>query len=178
MADKLLIRLFSLDDTACEWALVDEQGQLSTAVNQGSLIDAQPQAANKQVILIIPGEDVLLQTVTVPVNSPSKALQAIPYMLEDSFSDDVDTLHFALGSRIAEGQFPLAVIARERMETLRGWLDEAGLNNVLAVPEPLLLPLRSESEQAPSWTALQEKSRVTFRSDQHNGFSVELESFP
>ncbi len=178
MAEKLLIRLFSLNDTACEWALVNELGKLSSPVNKGELVDAQPQAANKQVVLIIPGEDVLLQKVTVPVNSPGKALQAIPYMLEESFSDDVETLHFALGARIAEGQFPLAVIARERMQTLCDWLDEAGLNNVLAVPEPLLLPLRESAESAPIWTALQEKDRVVFRSDQYNGFSVELDSFP
>ena len=178
MAEKLLIRLFSLNDTACEWALVNELGKLSSPVNKGELVDAQPQAANKQVVLIIPGEDVLLQKVTVPVNSPGKALQAIPYMLEESFSDDVETLHFALGARIAEGQFPLAVIARERMQTLCDWLDEAGLNNVLAVPEPLLLPLRESVESASIWTALQEKDRVVFRSDQYNGFSVELDSFP
>ena len=178
MAEKLLIRLFSLDDTACEWALVDDQGQLSSSVNRGTLIDAQPLAVNKQVVLIIPGEDVLLQKVTVPVNSPGKALQAIPYMLEESFSDDVETLHFALGARTAEGQFPLAVIARERMQTLCDWLDETGLNNVLAVPEPLLLPLRDSTGQAQIWTALQEADRITFRSDQHSGFSVELDSFP
>ncbi len=181
MSEKLLIRLLSFETSLCEWALVTAQGQLAGDVTQGSLEEPPSSlsntAAGRQVILLVPGEEVLLQRAALPVNNTSKVLQAAPYLLEESLTEDVETLHFTAGAKMASGEFPLAIIARERMRQLVDWLDAAGLNNVIALPEPLLLPLKTEGESA-EWVALVEDSRVVFRAGQHAGFSVEQDSFP
>ena len=48
-------------------------------------------------IVIVPSEDVLVTTVTLPKMNRSRLLQAIPYALEEQVIEDVDTMHFAAG---------------------------------------------------------------------------------
>jgi general secretion pathway protein L len=120
----------------------------------GPLTAAATQAGGRNVLLLVPGLDALTTSVQLPVRRQSRVEQMLPYTLEDTVAADVDTLLFAAGSHRADGQIPVAVVARERMDT---WLEqcaEAGLQadaiyvDVQGVPEtPGNLTLLLEGEK-------------------------------
>jgi len=104
------------------------------------LADLVARAAGKSIVVFVSAADVRLAMVDVPARSPQKVLQAAPYALEDQLAEDVDVLHFALGPRQPAGGYPVAVVAKSRMDAWLAPLTEAGLRPEALVPEQLALP--------------------------------------
>ena len=129
-------------------------------------------AAGRKTIVFIPGGEVRLTQVKVPARQPAKVLQAAPYLLEDQFAEDVETLHFALGARLADGSFPVAVVSRDSLdEWLRPFREQDHMPNAL-VPDTLALPW-----DAGAWTVLAESGQMTARCGAYSGFSCVPEDF-
>jgi general secretion pathway protein L len=143
-----------------EW-LVEEH------LTQGTLSELARQAAGKRLVLIAPGETVLLTHATLPERNRSQWLKALPYALEDHVAEEIEQLHFAVGLA-RTGEAPVAAV---RHATLRNWLDQcarAGLNLTAVVPEPLLLPY-----EPASWSLLLESERALVRCGPDAGFATE-----
>ncbi len=136
------------------WVVLSEQGHRLTQKMTGPLSAAATEAGGRNVLLLVPGLDALTTSVQLPVTRQSRIEQMLPYTLEDTVAADVDTLLFAAGARRADGSIPVAVVARERVDT---WLEqcaEAGLRtdavfvDVQGVPEtPGNLTLLLEGEK-------------------------------
>lgn len=131
-------------------------------------------AAQRRIVLLVPGVDVRLTQVTVPARQPAKVLQAAPYALEDQLAVDVETLHFALGPRQADGSFPVAVVAKARMEEWLTPLRERGLKADMVVPETLCLP----ATEAERWSSLAEPCQITVRTAPYAGFGCVIDDLP
>jgi general secretion pathway protein L len=130
-------------------------------------------ATGRRVVAFVPGADVRLTTVTVPARQPAKVLQAAPFVLEDQFADDVEMLHFALGTRLANGAFPIAAVARNQMVE---WLVPFRATDVridALIPETLALPW----QEGGPWTVLAESDQATCRTSASGGFSCAPEDF-
>lgn len=124
------------------------------------------ECAGRRVVVFVPGEDVRLMQAAIPARQPGKALQAIPYALEDQFAEDVDTLHFALGTRSIEGVWPVAAVSRSRLYDWLAPFREQGVRIDQLLPESLCLPY-----QDGRWTALVEHELCTVRSGDSSGFT-------
>lgn len=121
-----------------------------------------------KVCFAVPGEDVLLLTLSVTREEKKHISKSLPFMLEDQAAADVDTLHFAY-SPLQDDDFGVAVTAREKMEQWRLLLES--LPDIAQwLPEPLLLPWQPDE-----WCLLVEGERVIFRVDQCKGFAAEKE---
>lgn len=140
MSEYLVVRL-AKDPTVVSWLVLSDQGHRLSQTMTGPLTAAATQAGNRNVLLLVPGLDALTTSVQLPVKRQSRIEQMLPYTLEEAVAADVDTLLFAAGTRRADGSIPVAVVARERVET---WLEqcaEAGLQadavfvDVQGVPE-------------------------------------------
>lgn len=124
------------------WAVTDRKGRAVVDRGQaGGLAEVPvPQGAGAQVYAVVPGEEAVLRRATVPSRNRAKVLAAIPYALEESLSDDVDDLHFAL-LRWRPGEYAeVAVVSRGKM---RAWLDAlAGAGHRVdgLVPDYMLVP--------------------------------------
>lgn len=165
MPDHLLLRPDDADAAHWRWRRVDADG--TDAVGSGPLAEVAPLAAGRRVLLLVPGESVLLTTAQVPVRARAKARAAIPWALEDRLVADVDELHFALGEVGEAGDWAVAVVAHA---DLAGWLQacgDAGLAPHAAVPEPLALPAPSLGH----WSVLEEPGRVVGRTGPAGGFA-------
>ncbi len=128
MSEFLVIRLDPSPRETATWVAVDETGALLGPVGGGELTEAVAAAESRQIIVLIPALDVLRTRVTVPVKgSAAKVLQAVPFALEEQLAEDVEALHFAAGSREADGRVPVAVVKREVMDAVRGRLAGSGL---------------------------------------------------
>ena len=159
----IFFRLLSSDQA--EWLQPDG------GVQHGPLTVLAEQAPGARPILIAPGEAVMLHPISAPSRKRSTWARAVPYALEDQLAEDIEALHFVLGSALDEGRLPVAVIGHD---LLRAWLqscEQGGLIPAAAVPEPLLLPWREGF-----WSVLLDERRAVVRTGRWQGFATERET--
>ena len=178
MRETLYIRLRQpYADEPTPYAVVSSDGlggaPASVFVREAPLSEVIAQAAGRKLVVFVPGAEVRLTQVKVPARQPAKVLQAAPFVLEDQFADDVETLHFALGPRQADGAFPVAVASHEHMQE---WLAPFRAGNALPdalIPETLALPW----DNGGPWTVLPEPDHLTARTGAFSGFSCVPQDF-
>jgi len=122
------------------WVVVDATGARLGPVSTGSLADAAPLAADRRVIALAPGSQVVLAEPELPVRSGPRLAQVVPFALEEYLAGDVESFHFAVG-KVGEGsRAPVAAVEKLRIE---GWLQgmaEAGIAAEAIYPETGCLP--------------------------------------
>lgn len=121
--DWLLLRLPATPGEMPHTALVDSTGALLPLPEDNSGESLRALAAGRQVALLAPSADVALFMAQLPAGNEARLQQLAPFALEEQVSEDLEQLHFAIGSRnSATGEVPVAVVSRERM---REWLARA-----------------------------------------------------
>ncbi len=79
--------------------------------------------------------------VELPVKSGVRVQQVVPFALEEQLAADIETLHFALGSRNeSSGRTAVAVVTRALMDQWIAELQGAGLTPEVLCAEAALLP--------------------------------------
>lgn len=169
MAALLLIRPSVHQPNLGDWMLLNEKNQIVEQAMNAPLAEVTSLATRYPTTLIIPSIDLLLTSVQLPATSRSKVLQAIPYALEEELSDDIETLHFAIGDKNQAGAWPVAIITKAR---LQAWLEpwqEQNINLVAIVPDVLTLPFSDQS-----WTLLLQENYALVRTGKFAGFTIEI----
>jgi general secretion pathway protein L len=171
-AKKLLIRFTPVtpgaDPSLVSWLTL---GGGDAGIQRGSLDEVAAQAIGAQVIVLVPGIDVLLLTAQVPTQNRQRILKAVPFLLEDQLASDVDDLHFAVGDGAPSGHVPCAVVARDRMTEWVNRLREFNLQPDVIVADYLALPI-----EPASWTLYKDADGVLVRIGPQSGFFVELDN--
>lgn len=129
MMDTCLLRL--REDGTAEW-------RAGACSGQGPLADAAPVARDRRLVVLVPGEHVLLADADIPGRRTADIERALPYALEEWLVEAPEAQHFAWTRRGAAVR--AAVVAHERMQ---GWIDrlqEAGLEPQSMLPDALALP--------------------------------------
>lgn len=140
MQEKLIVFINTSDMTQPGWVVVDG-ARIVKKNYRGFTRQLVEEAKNREVIVIVPGEDVLLAGVNLPKMSRSRLQQAIPYALEEQLIDDVEQMHFAAGDYIAGGKTPVAVVAKAKMQEWEDWFKVAGIKPNVVLPQMLALPV-------------------------------------
>jgi general secretion pathway protein L len=176
LAKHVIIHLPNVGDDYAQWVVADDQGALSTGLTEGTLSDAAEAVHGHRSTLVLPGNDVLLAEATVPGGNTARALQAVPFVLEEQLADDVDTLHFALGTKGKDDRYPVAVVGRDTMNLVTEQCVEAGLRPGAIVPETLALPkFDADTVGEVSWTALVDDSHTVVRLNGYKGFATDAD---
>ncbi len=169
--EQLVIRLGSQIQEPVHWlvwsAEQDEiiaSGELPDASELSTLSD---RAGNRPITALIPSSDVLLKQVELPAKAGSKAIAAIPYMLEDEITTDVDSAFFALGGRDGEYQ-NIAVVQKEKLEFWLSTMQAAGLVCDHIVPDVLALP-----HEEGKWSIMALGSQILLRQNVWQGMQGE-----
>lgn len=95
-------------------------------------------ASPVQTWVVVPGEDVVQHILEIPATNEKKALEALPFLLEDLVADDVGKLHFATGIA-ASGRRFATVISRELMHSYLETLTGRGITADILTPDYLVL---------------------------------------
>jgi general secretion pathway protein L len=141
MAEWLILQLSRGLEERCGWMLADEHGQPLSAPRVGALAQAASEAGGRRVAAVVPSSDVLMTEVELPQKSGVRAQQVAPYALEEQLAADIETLHFAVGSRNPQtGRTPVAVVTRALMEQWLAALNAEGLAPAVICGEAALLP--------------------------------------
>lgn len=170
MNPTLLLRLDPLRAESARWALLDGQADVEDS-GTGVLEDLRARASGRDVVILVPTEDVLLTRVSIPTQNRQKFLQALPFALEDQLAGDIDDLHFVPGQRQGDGACPVAVVRHTRM---RDWLDAlagAGLEPKHLIPDALAVPKAHDA-----WSCIIDGSRFVVRTGEGTGFAGETEN--
>lgn len=148
MQTKLIIYLHANDLLHPDWVLVNADGVIERQQRASHPEELAALASEKEIIVIVPSQDVLLTTVNLPKMNRNRLIQAIPFVLEEHLVQDVELMHFAVDSQQEDGSILVAAIADEKM---RVWLDLLSSWSVRPdafVPLSLLLPVEDNH-----WTA-------------------------
>jgi general secretion pathway protein L len=140
MRNTLLLRKDSTDGDSWRWLRLDNDGLAQGSIHAGSLADAAGEAGGQRVVVLAPGADCLLTRVNIPGHSRQKLLRAVPFVLEEQLSEEVEKLHFAVGTTMDAGEWPVVVIEKSYMESLLAATTEAGLDVQQIIPEILAIP--------------------------------------
>lgn len=134
-------------------------------VQQGAFEEAANAAKGHQVILLVPGEQVVLRSVDIPAKRSSKLLKAVPYALEEDLATDIDDLHFAIGQQ-ENNITPVASVEQRLIEGWTGLCKAHDIQLRAIIPDTLSLPL-----EANSWSVLIEPNQAIVRTGIYSGFN-------
>jgi general secretion pathway protein L len=119
----LLLRLPAQAGAPLSWAAADASGRLLSLPSSDSGGGLHTLATGRRLALLVPGSEVAQFEAALPAGNEARLLQLAPFALEDQVAQDVDELHFAVGTRdAASGAVPVAVVERSRMQQ---WMDRA-----------------------------------------------------
>ena len=169
MRETFYLRLGESAESECEYGIAGSDARLLRA-QRGSIEQAlgRSNIGGRRVVAFVPATLVRLATVKVPARQPAKVLQAVPYALEDQVAEDVESLHFAVGTRLEDGSHPVAILARTRLIQMLAVLRAHGVQPDWLVPESLTLP-PPNAEGA--WSALADGEQVCVRSGAWSAFT-------
>ncbi len=173
--EKLAIRLGSTPHDPVHWLVWSDTEK--EIIASGELPDVEElrqlreRAPSAEVICIVPGCDVVLKTVQLPVRANRKVLNAIPFMLEDEVASDISKSFFAFGKRTGDLQ-QVAIVSREKLTFWQEILKQADLHCDLIVPDTLALPYSPDTLSLLSLGS-QEQSPLIVRTGEWDGYQGE-----
>lgn len=144
--EKLAIRLGSTPADPVHWLVWSDTEEEIIASgelpNIESLSQLKDRAPNAKVVGIVPGCDIVLKNVQLPLKANRKVLSAVPFMLEEEVATDISKAFFAFGKRIGDLQ-QVAIVSREKLAFWQQAFKQADLFCDLLVPDMLALPFTS-----------------------------------
>ncbi|NVK23663.1 MAG: type II secretion system protein GspL [Gammaproteobacteria bacterium] len=154
MSEKLILRLSSQTTSSVPWLVwetvnndIIASGELS---QQSELSSLSEYAKGRQVITLVDSADVRLYRHYMPTKPSRQILKALPFMLEDELSEDIEQLHFALHDTgfDADSNKHWVNIAIVRKALLQHWtnlLAEHDIQSKIMLPDVLCLPVEQDN---------------------------------
>ncbi|MBY6187850.1 type II secretion system protein GspL [Marinobacter hydrocarbonoclasticus] len=174
MSERLVIRLGSQAQQPIPWITWSEEQQtvISSGVLSGAegLASLSERAGGRPVEVLVDSSALTLTEVTLPAKAQRQAMKALPFMLEDELSEDVERLHFVPGSRDGD-QLSVVVVAHSQLKMWLEWLAEAGLPVKKMVPDVLALGRVDDTELS----VMQLEQQLLIRTGEGRGMVLEPE---
>lgn len=159
-------------DLQGDWLVLDGNRLPVDEGGPSPLNEVAPLAPQRQVVVLLPAEEVLVARVELKIRNRQQLSKAIPYALEEELADDVERLHFAVSATADEaGGHSVAVVSRRRMDQILEALHTAELPPDVLTSEALYLPY-DEGE----WSLLLEDQHAVLRTGPLAGFACESEN--
>ncbi len=198
MSSQLIIRLpnfsktasieaLAFDDIVIDCQYVTKNGQLLLENHQITFaeipdvlddLSANPEFSSEfSTIVILPAKSVLYTTVEIPPKQQRYIKQALPYLLEETLSEDVEAIHFAIGAQDQGSNVRVVAINKAQLNTWLSWFDSFNLSVKKVVTEYDCLP------QTPLPAMLIEQGKIIFRAFEYGStctlsmLSVNLSSY-
>ncbi|MES9871206.1 MAG: type II secretion system protein GspL [Sedimenticola sp.] len=170
MSELLLVRAPATMGGEFSWLPVDNKGEAKGDTITGDLQQLSSHVNRQRLVLLVPGEEVLLTMVKIPGKGRITG-DLIAYTLEEQLADDVEQLCFAHGRRQPDGRITAAAMRKERLDHWLETLRSAELYPFRMVPESTLLPLNEHD-----WAILEQQHRTILKYDGDLGTALETES--
>lgn len=171
----LVIKLASIEAETVEYALLGKnQQQDNFSPSNWSQLKAL--SRGKRIILLIPTEDVVLNSANIPATSAKLLAKAVPYALEDHLAEDIDELHFVYHRESAGQSVYISAINKERLQQWLDKLREHDLTPHIVLPDVFALP--AGAEEGAVLSIHDNQQRALFRSSIYSGFVTDSGLLP
>jgi len=167
MQKTFYIHLGTTPEAGVEWVSRNEGA--ATVSGRGELHEAALRAQGAKVVILAPAAPMVTIKAELPPLQGNRLRQALPYALEEQFAEDVDTLHFAIGKRLAEGRYPVIALERTLMEQWQSLFAEAELRPHVMLNEALALPW-----QEGEWSLLLQDGEALLRTGAYEGYAIPM----
>jgi len=159
MANQLVIYLKDINTFNADWVFTQANGELVTVADTGSISDLAEKNKHaisdaSHIICIIKADLIHFSYLDIPAKNKQRALQAIPFALEDLLADDIELMHFAIG-KASQNIYPVASIKHDTLKTILQTLEDAGIKPDQLYPDILCLPRPDKS-----WNILQHNNTI------------------
>jgi general secretion pathway protein L len=168
---RIIIYLHPTSSTQVSWLVIDEANQIIESVFNGDLTQFPTHTNADDIRIIVPTEHVLLHRVALPKLSRQRLLQALPFALEEQLIDDVSNLHFALGDYQADGTWPVAIVATQKMQEWSQLCKEINVIPRAFIPSIYLLPYSEKT-----WHINTDENHCLVRTEKYCGFACEKQN--
>ena len=193
MRDQIIIRMPTDNNALFSWIKLSSS-IVAPVVEQGSIDELVAVSTGIQVVVLVPGSDVILQNVSVPTQNKQRMLKAIRYANEDDLASDVDDLHFSLSKIEHKDHVHVAVVETELMDQWLRVFHDSGLAIDVMMPDLLAVPLSVSSKANTSESVLSgpgghkeeqsanqlniviEDNAAILRGDDYDAFYVDLDN--
>lgn len=169
--EQLVIRIGSLPEDNVHWLVWSdaEKEIIASGIldNTSELSTLRERTGQENCILVVPGSEVTLKTVELPGKANRKLLNAVPYMLEDELSQDVEQLFFAWHKQIDKSQH-MAIATHAIMQQWMTMISDADLHCHKIIPDVLCIPVNNDS-----WQAIQLEAELIVRQGEWQGIAGE-----
>ena len=147
MTEILLIRTGQTEQNLLSWLIYSplEQEIIASGElqNANQLSELTEKALTRELVVLLPCDQVQLKTVVLPTKWNRKLEQALPYMLEEDIACDIDDIYIALGESIMLAEQHAIRVALMNRQWFEHWLavfEQHQLTPYQIVPDALLLP--------------------------------------
>ncbi|MGH8127981.1 MAG: type II secretion system protein GspL [Gammaproteobacteria bacterium] len=155
---------------ACDWLLLDHNGNREGSIHRAQLLDTLPQDGATELVWIFPGVQAVAVSTQLPVRGRDKILRALPFALEESFAAEPDALFFALASTAESDRQQAVAVKRTLLGEGIEQLAAHGLQARRVVPDYLTLPWTPGQ-----WSVLADAGMLYVRHGEAGGFAIEAE---
>ncbi len=166
MTGKVIIYLNAADFNQSCW-------YLNGAHHVGDISLLTQAVIDKEVLVIVPARDVLLMSAQLPKMNRSRLLQALPFALEEQLIDDVEALHFAAGEEQADGQLPVAIVAKEKMQEWLTWLHQYQIQ-----PTSMISAVFALATEPGAWSITLLFDGAIVRENANRGYGCDVDNLP
>lgn len=164
-----ILLIYLMDQTAeyAHWIYIHESGEKTASQTACLLADCPKPEIKTKTILLFPGEEIFLTTVSLPPTKKSQQAAAALYALEEKLAEDVLDLHAVVFNQQTFGLYSVGIIRKALLES---WLQKCEAAHIK--PDLLLPDIFAVPYQPDHWTALYFNHRVLIRADLSQGFAV------
>jgi general secretion pathway protein L len=150
----MLVRVGQTANDAVHWMIWSASDAQIIASGELPFLDVsvlKEKSTDRDVVVLLPSDQVLLKTVTLPTKWNRKLEQALPYLLEEQLAQDIDSMFIALDEPIQiEEQHAIRVACCDQawFATWNAHFAEAEIDVQRMLPDALLLPTVNDGEAA------------------------------
>ncbi len=176
MSDVVLIRLGSQYHDRIHWLVWSPEHR--TTIASGELKDAgeldrlQSWCQQREVVVLVPGCDMILKTVSYPGRVRPQNISSLAFMLEEEIGTDPESLHTIVLAH-KKSLLSLAAVDMALMQLWLTWLKRANITPQRMIPDVLALPC----PEAQRWEAMQLGEQWLIRQEKWSGAVLDSSLF-
>lgn len=156
------------------WACRSDEGVESGSLSAFSELAEFKLEDEDEIAVVVPGGDVVLHGVNVPVRAETQARIAASFALEDELAVDREEVFFALGPPAEAGwSRSVALVAVSKIDAWLSALKKIGISPNILVPDFLLLPSDEHTLRI-----VERGERILVRGAENIGFAADVSLLP
>ncbi|MCX7125508.1 MAG: type II secretion system protein GspL [Gammaproteobacteria bacterium] len=158
-------------DQTSTWFEINDDGEIISSHLILDLFACPKINSDANLVVLIPGMQVLMTTVKLPKMRASERARAIPFAIEEQLAGDPENISVITGDTQNDGALNVAIFEKEFFEAVSQQWQAMALHPKVVLPDYLALLLEPET-----WSVALQNKIALVRIDKQNGFSVDIDN--